>query len=47
MANMIIEVRSRTSGRWVRWTVTYREYVKMHVAEAKEAGYEEVRVREK
>lgn len=47
VANMIIEVKNPNTGKWVRWTVTCSEYVKMHVEDAKDAGYTEIRVREK
>ena len=47
VANMIIEVKNPNTGNWVRWTVTSSEYVKMHVEDAKDAGYTEIRVREK
>lgn len=47
VANMIIEVKNPKTGNWVRWTVTYREFVKMAVEDAKDAGYTEIRVREK
>jgi hypothetical protein len=47
VANMIIEVKNPKTGKWVRLTVTCSEYVKMHVEDAKDAGYTEIRVREK
>lgn len=43
LANVIIEVRVR--NKWERYAVTWEEYVKGEIEEAKERGYSDVRIR--